>query len=333
MLGYIVKRILRSIPQFFLLSILCFVIIQLPPGDFLTERLQRLEALGTEFDQETIERWREYYGLDQPMYVQYLKWIWRILTRFDFGYSHTRNEPVLDIIAGRVPLTFAIALGAAITTWIIAIPIGIFVSVRQYSIFDYFFTILGFIGLAVPGFLLAMVVMYFAYTKFGIKVGGLFSSEMRLEPWSWAKFVDLMQHIWVPVLLIGIGGTAGMIRTLRATMLDELRKQYVTVARSKGLSEFQVLMRYPVRLAINPIISGLMWLLPYLFSGGLIVEIVLNLPTAGPSMYEALTSQDMYLAGSYMLIIGVLTSLGGLLSDILLAVVDPRIRFESVETL
>jgi peptide/nickel transport system permease protein len=331
MLSYIVKRILRMIPQLLLLSILCFIIIQLPPGDFLTEMLERLEAIGSDFDQAQVERWREYYGLNQPMYVQYLKWIWRIVTRGDFGYSHTRNEPVLDIIAGRIPLTFAIALGAAIITWIIAIPIGIFVAVHQYSVFDYSFTVLGFIGLAVPGFLLAMVVMYFAYTELGIRVGGLFSSDMRLEPWSWAKFVDLLQHIWVPILLIGIGGTAGMIRTLRATMLDELRKQYVTVARAKGLAEFQVLVRYPVRLAINPIISGLMWLLPYLFSGGVIVEIVLNLPTAGPSMYSALTGQDMYLAGSYMLIIGLLTSLGALVSDILLAVVDPRIRFGGVE--
>ncbi len=328
MLGYIVKRILRSIPQFFLLSILCFVIIQLPPGDFLTERLQRLEAIGTEFDQEQIERWREYYGLNQPMYVQYLKWIWRIVTRLDFGYSHTRNEPVRDIIAGRVPLTFAIALGAAITTWIIAIPIGILAAVRQYSIFDYFFTVLGFIGLAVPGFLLAMVVMYFAYTKFGIKVGGLFSSDMRLEPWSWAKFVDLLQHIWVPVVLIGIGGTAGMIRTLRATMLDELRKQYVTVARSKGLSEFQVLMRYPVRLAINPIISGMMWLLPYLFSGGVIVEIVLNLPTLGPLWLEALKRQDMYMAGTGIVFFSLFIMLGNLLADVALSVADPRIRLD-----
>jgi peptide/nickel transport system permease protein len=331
MLSFIVSRILRMIPQLFLISLLAFIIIQLPPGDYLTERLNRLRNSGSRMDQNEVERWERYYGLDQPMYVQYLRWVGKIVTQFDFGYSHQRNERVKDIIADRIPLTLAITLGAVLLTYIIAIPIGIFVAVRQYSIADYIFTALGFIGLAVPGFLLAMVVMYYAYTRFGIKVGGLFSPEYVLEPWSWAKVKDLLQHIWVPVILIGIVGTAGTIRTLRATMLDELRKQYVTVARAKGLTEFQVLMRYPVRLAINPIISSSMWLVPWLFSGGMIVEIVLNLPTAGPSMYGALMGQDMYLAGSYILIIGALTSLGALLSDILLAVVDPRIRFGGVE--
>jgi peptide/nickel transport system permease protein len=333
MLNYIVMRLLRMIPQLFLISLLAFIIIQLPPGDYLTERLNRLRQSGTILDEAEVARWERYYGLDRPMYQQYLRWVWRIISEFDFGYSHHRNEPVRDIIADRVPLTLAITIGSVFLTYIMAIPIGIFVAVKQYSIADYFFTALGFIGLAVPGFLLAMVVMYYAYTRFGIKVGGLFSPEYVLEPWSWDKVKDLLQHIWVPVVLIGIVGTAGTIRTLRATMLDELRKQYVTVARAKGLSEFQVLMRYPVRLAINPIISSSMWLLPWLFSGGMIVEIVLNLPTAGPSMYSALMGQDMYLAGSYIVIIGALTSLGALISDLLLAVVDPRIRFGSVEGL
>ncbi len=331
MLSFIVMRLMRMIPQLFLISIVAFVIIQLPPGDYLTEHLNRLRESGQELDEAEIRRWEETYGLDKPMYVQYLKWIGNIITRFDFGYTFQWNKPVNEVIASRMWLTFVIALGSAIFTWAIAIPIGIFVAVKQYSLADYFFTFLGFIGLAVPGFLLAMVIMYVAYTKFGIRVGGLFSPEYQLEAWSWAKFVDLLQHIWVPIVLLGIGGTAGMIRTMRATMLDELRKQYVTVARSKGLSEYQVLLRYPVRLAINPIISGAMWLIPYLFSGGIIVEIVLNLPTAGPAMYRSLMGQDMYLAGSYILIIGVLTSLGALVSDILLAVVDPRIRFGSVE--
>lgn len=331
MLSFIVMRLMRMIPQLFLISIVAFVIIQLPPGDYLTEHLNRLRESGQELDEAEIRRWEETYGLDKPMYVQYLKWIGNIITRFDFGYTFQWNKPVNEVIASRMWLTFVIALGSAIFTWVIAIPIGIFVAVKQYSLADYFFTFLGFIGLAVPGFLLAMVIMYVAYTRFGIRVGGLFSPEYQLEAWSWAKFVDLLQHIWVPIVLLGIGGTAGMIRTMRATMLDELRKQYVTVARSKGLSEYQVLLRYPVRLAINPIISGAMWLIPYLFSGGIIVEIVLNLPTAGPAMYRSLMGQDMYLAGSYILIIGVLTSLGALVSDILLAVVDPRIRFGSVE--
>ena len=331
MLEFIIMRLLRMVPQLFIISIIAFVVIQLPPGDYLEQHLNRLRESGRTIDEVEIRRWEETYGLDKPMYVQYLKWIGNIITKFDFGYTFQWNKPVNEVIASRMWLTFVIALGSAIFTWVVAIPIGIYVAVKQYSIADYLFTFLGFIGLAVPGFLLAMVIMYFAFTKFGIRVGGLFSPEYQLEPWSWEKFVDLLQHVWVPILLLGIGGTAGMIRTMRATMLDELRKQYVTVARSKGLSEYQMLMRYPVRLAINPIISGAMWLIPYLFSGGIIVEIVLNLPTAGPAMYRSLMGQDMYLAGSYILIIGALTSVGALISDIVLAVVDPRIRFGSVE--
>jgi len=331
MLEFIIMRLLRMVPQLFIISIIAFVVIQLPPGDYLEQHLNRLRESGRTIDEVEIRRWEETYGLDKPMYVQYLKWIGNIITKFDFGYTFQWNKPVNEVIASRMWLTFVIALGSAIFTWVVAIPIGIYVAVKQYSIADYLFTFLGFIGLAVPGFLLAMVIMYFAFTKFGIRVGGLFSPEYQLEPWSWEKFVDLLQHVWVPILLLGIGGTAGMIRTMRATMLDELRKQYVTVARSKGLSEYQMLMRYPVRLAINPIISGAMWLIPYLFSGGIIVEIVLNLPTAGPAMYRSLMGQDMYLAGSYILIIGALTSVGALVSDIVLAVVDPRIRFGSVE--
>jgi peptide/nickel transport system permease protein len=307
------------------------VIIQLPPGDYLTEHLNRLRESGQELDEAEIRRWEEMYGLDQPMHMQYLKWIWNIVTKLDFGYTFQWNRPVKDVIMSRMGLTFLIALGSALFTWIIAIPVGIFVAVRQYSIADYFFTFMGFIGLAVPGFLLAMVLMYFAYTKFGLKVGGLFSPEYQLEGWSWGKVVDMLKHMIVPIILLGIGGTANTIRTLRATMLDELRKQYVTVARAKGLSELQMLIHYPVRLAINPIISGVMWLIPWLFSGGTVVEIVLNLPTAGPALYRSLMGQDMYLAGSYILIIGAATAFGSLISDILLGVTDPRIRFERAE--
>jgi len=331
MLSYILMRIVRMIPQIFLISILAFVVIQLPPGDYLEQHLNRLRESGREIDEAEIRRWEEMYGLDKPMYVQYAKWIWNIVTKFDFGYTFQWNKPVKEVIMSRMWLTFLIALGSAAFTWLVAIPIGIFVAVKQYSVFDYFFTFLGFIGLAVPGFLLAMVLMYVAYTKFGIKVGGLFSPEYQLQGWSWAKVVDMLKHMWLPVILLGIGGTAGMIRTLRATMLDELRKQYVTVARAKGLSEIAVLVKYPVRLAINPIISGIMWLLPWLFSGGTVVEIVMNLPTAGPALYRSLMGQDMYLAGSYILITGTLTTLGSLLSDVLLATIDPRIRFGAME--
>ena len=331
MLSYILMRIVRMIPQIFLISILAFVVIQLPPGDYLEQHLNRLRESGREIDEAEIRRWEEMYGLDKPMYVQYAKWIWNIVTKFDFGYTFQWNKPVKEVIMSRMWLTFLIALGSAAFTWLVAIPIGIFVAVKQYSVFDYFFTFLGFIGLAVPGFLLAMVLMYVAYTKFGIKVGGLFSPEYQLQGWSWAKVVDMLKHMWLPVILLGIGGTAGMIRTLRATMLDELRKQYVTVARAKGLSEIAVLVKYPVRLAINPIISDIMWLLPWLFSGGTVIESVKNPPTAGPALYRSLMGQDMYLAGSYILITGTLTTLGSLLSDVLLATIDPRIRFGAME--
>ncbi|MCS7222636.1 MAG: ABC transporter permease [Anaerolineae bacterium] len=332
MLGYIVKRLLRMIPQVFLISVLAFIIIQLPPGDYLTEYLNRLRASGVTIDQYEVERFTKMYGLDRPMHEQYLKWITNIVTRFDFGYSFDWQKPVSEVITARIGTTFFIAFLSFIVCWSFAIPVGIYVAVRQYSIADYFFTFLGFIGLATPGFLLALVIMYVAYAHFGIRVGGLFSPEFEPLPWSWAKFVDMLKHLWLPVIVLAIGGTANLIRTVRATMLDELRKPYVTVARAKGLSEFDVLMRYPVRIAINPILSTFGWLLVWFFSGGMVVEIVLNLNTAGPVLWRALMRQDMYTAGAYTLIIGTLTALGSLISDILLAIVDPRIRFGGVES-
>ena len=331
MLSYIIKRLLRMVPELFLISILAFTIIQLPPGDYLTEYLNRLRASGATVDQYDVERFTRMYGLDRPMHVQYLRWITNIVTRLDFGYSFEWGKPVKEVIGDRMPLTFLIALFAWLVSWGIAIPIGIFSAVKQYSITDYFFTLMGFFGLAVPPFLLALVIMYVAFDRFGIRVGGLFSPEYQLQGWSLAKFVDMLQHIWLPVLLLAIVGTANIMRTMRATMLDELRKQYVTVARAKGLSEWRVLLSYPVRLAINPILSQTFYVLPWLFSGGMVIEIVLNLPTAGPAMWISLMVQDMYLAGSYILILGALTALGGLISDILLAAVDPRIRFGGVE--
>jgi peptide/nickel transport system permease protein len=269
--------------------------------------------------------------MDKPMYQRYLLWVSNIVTKGDFGYSYTFEKPVSQVITERMGYTFAIALASAIFTWVVAIPIGIFAAVKQYSIADYVITFLTFVGLAVPAFFLAMIIMYVALTRFDIRVGGLFSQEYMVQPWSWGKFLNLLSNLWLPIILLGTGGVAGTIRTMRAMMLDELRKQYVTVARAKGLSEFQVIMRYPVRLAINPILSGLMWLLPWLFSGGIILEIVLNLPTAGPALYASLRQQDMYMAGAYVLIIGVLTAISALFSDILLAVSDPRIRFGGVE--
>lgn len=332
MLSFIIRRLLRMIPQIFLISLLAFIIIQLPPGDYLTEYLNRLRATGVSVDQYEVERFTRMYGLDRPMYEQYVRWITNIVTKFNFGYSFEWQKPVNDVITARIGMTFFIAFLSFVVCWAFAIPVGIYVAVKQYSIADYFFTFLGFIGLATPGFLLALVIMYVAFANFGIKVGGLFSPEFETLPWSWAKFVNLLSHLWLPVLILAIGGTANLVRTMRATMLDELRKQYVTVARAKGLSEFAVLMRYPARIAINPILSQTFYVLPWLFSGGMVVEIVLNLNTAGPVLWRALIRQDMYTAGAYIVIIGTLTALGSLVSDILLAVVDPRIRFGGLES-
>jgi peptide/nickel transport system permease protein len=332
MLSYIIGRFLRIIPQMILISILAFIIIQLPPGDYLTTQIQRLEASGVQVNQDQVKLLTATYGLDQPMYLQYIKWIGNIVTHLDFGYSFLWGQPVNDVLLNRMGMTFFISFLAFVVCWGLAIPIGILVAVKQYSITDYFFTFLGFIGLATPGFLLALVLMYIFSAKLGIKVGGLFSPEMMLQPMGLAKFLDLLKHVWLPVLILALGGTATLIRTMRATMLDELRKQYVTVARAKGLSALKVILLYPVRIAINPILSTFGWLLVWFFSGGTVVEIVMNLDTAGPVLWRSLINQDMYVAGAYIVIIGFLTALGSLLSDLLLAMNDPRIRFGAMES-
>lgn len=331
MLGYIVKRVLRMIPLLFLLSILAFTIIHLPPGDYVTEYIANLGQSGASVDESEIARLRQTYGLDRPVHEQYLLWMSNILLRGDFGLSFQWNKPVAEVITERMLLTFLIALCTTAFVWIVAIPIGIYVSVHQYTLSDYVFTLLGFIGLAIPSFLLALLVMYLAYSQLGVKVSGLYAPEYELAPWSFEKIQSMVGRIWVPILILGVGGMAQLIRTMRATMLDELRKPYVTVARAKGLSEFALLIRYPVRIAINPLISTIGWLLPWFVSGGTIVEIVLNLPTAGPVLWNALKLQDMYLAGSYILLIGAMTMIGSLLSDILLAWLDPRIRLGQAE--
>jgi peptide/nickel transport system permease protein len=330
-LSYILQRILRALPQLVLISLLAFVIIQLPPGDIVTYQIQRLEASGVEVSEAQALALKRQYGMDRAMPVRYVLWITNIVTRFDFGYSYTFEKPVSQVIMERMGYTFAIALFAHIFTWSVAIPIGIYVAVKQYSIADYLVTFVTFIGLAVPAFFLALVIMYVALTRFGIRFGGLFSPEYLVQPWSWGKFLNLLSNMWLPIILLGTGGVAGTIRTMRAMMLDELRKQYVTVARAKGLAELVVIMRYPVRLAINPILSSVMWLLPWLFSGGSLVEIVLNLPTAGPALLASLRQQDMYMAGAYIVIVGALTVVSAIFSDILLAASDPRIRFGGVE--
>ena len=327
MIKYIIKRVLYMIPTLIGISMLSFFIIQLPPGDYLTSKIAGMTEQGETIDMATLEVMKSRYGLDQPKIVQYWKWISGIVLRGDFGESFEWNLPVTQMIWGRVGLTFALSFITLIFIWAIAFPVGIYSAVRKYSIGDYCFTFFGFIGLAIPNFLFALTLMYIAFSKFGLSVGGLFSPRFQEAPWSWAKFVDLMQHIWIPMIVLGLSGTASLIRTMRANLMDELKKPYVETARAKGLTEGRLLVKYPVRVALNPFISTVGWILPTLVSGSTVVSIVLNLPTTGPLLLRSLQSQDMYLAGSFILLLSTLTVIGTLLSDILLALADPRIRF------
>jgi len=326
MLRYILQRILLFIPTVFVISVVTFVLIQLPPGDYITVYAAQLEASGQEVSEQLLTALRGRYGLDQPFYIQYAKWIGNIVLYGDFGQSMQWNRPVADLIWERLWWTIALSIGTLIFTWIVAFPIGIYSATHQYSVADYIFTFIGFFGQGVPDFLLALVLMWLGYTWFGVEVGGLFSAAYKDAPWSMAKFADLLRHLWVPVVVLGIAGTAGLIRTMRANLLDELRKPYVVTARAKGMKERALIWKYPVRVALNPFISGLAYVLPGLVSGATIISVVLSLPTTGPMMLRALMSQDMYLAGSFLLLLSTLTVLGTLVSDILLAWVDPRIR-------
>jgi len=327
-LQYIIQRVLQFIPLLAVISVLTFALIELPPGDYLTMHIIQLEQQGTQVSEDEIERLKLQYGLDKPVHMRYLLWIWNIIRYGNFGRSFQWNQPVSEVIGERLALTIVISLTTLVFVWGVSIPVGIYAATHQYSLFDYLFTFLGFIGLAVPNFLLALVLMYLAFTKLGISVTGLFSPEYADAPWTWAKAWDMFQRLWVPVIVIGTAGTASLIRVMRGTMLDELRKQYVTTARAKGVSERRLLFKYPVRIAINPMISTIGWLLPGIISGSAITSIVLNLPTTGPILLRALMYQDMYLAGSFVMILSTLTITGTLISDILLAVVDPRIRYE-----
>jgi peptide/nickel transport system permease protein len=319
------------IPLLFVISIITFALIELPPGDYLSTYITQVEAAsGQRLTPEEITEIRRFYGLDKPVYVRYFVWIGKVLTG-DLGRSFEHNRQVTEILAERVPLTVVVSLSSLVFAWVVSIPIGVYSAVRQYSPFDYVFTFVGFIGLATPPFLLALVVMWFAFSKLGISATGLFSSEFVGAPWSFAKFVDLLKHLWIPMLIIGLESTARLIRVMRGNLLDELRKQYVITARSKGLKENTVIFRYPVRVAINPLISTITWLLPRVVSGGALVAIVLNLQTVGPLLLNSILTQDMYLAASIVLVLSVLTVLGSLLSDILLAALDPRIRFEGAD--
>jgi peptide/nickel transport system permease protein len=322
---YILRRFLASIATLCALSVVTYIIIDLPPGDFITTYVSQLRHRGDPIDQTTIEALRQRYGFDQPLAVRYGKWVVNIL-QGDFGRSFLYNQPVAELIGERVLLTIVVSGVTLLVSWAIAFPIGIYSALRPYSPGDYLFTFIGFIGLAVPGFLLTLIVMYVGFRYFGVTIGGLFSPEYVNAPWSAGRVMDLFQNMGIPVLILGLGGTAELIRVLRANLLDELNKPYVTTARAKGLRERYLIVNHPLRVALNPFLSTAGWMLPELVSGSVIVASILGLPLMGPLLLEALTSQDMYLAGALILLFGVLTIVGTLLSDLLLAWIDPRVR-------
>jgi peptide/nickel transport system permease protein len=327
MLRFLIKRVISLIITLFAVSLVAFAIIQLPPGDFLTSYMTNLAADGQATNQQTLDTLRERYGLDQPVTVQYQRWMSNILLRGEFGQSFEWNRPVEEVLWSRMGMTITLSIATLMLTWMIALPIGIYSAVRQYSTGDYVATLIGFIGVAVPDFLISLVLMYIAFKYFNQSVGGLFSPEYENAAWSFKRLIDLLSHLWLPMVIIGLSGTASLIRVMRANLLDELRKPYVIAARARGLSETRAILKYPVRVALNPFISTVGWVLPSLVSGSIIVAVVLSLPTAGPLLLRSLLSQDMYLAGAFILLLSVLTMLGTLISDLLLALVDPRIRY------
>ncbi|HZO40316.1 MAG TPA: ABC transporter permease [Methylomirabilota bacterium] len=327
MLAYIGRRALLAVFTVWAISMLAFAIIQLPPGDYVSSYIAQMAAMGSVVSDEEAQTLRIQYGLGQPIYVQYWKWMKQI-AEGNFGFSMEWRRPVTEVIGERLWLTVIVAVSALILTWVLALPIGIYSAVRQYSLGDYAATFIGFIGLAVPNFLLALVILYFGFTLFNANIGGLFSPELQDAPWSWARVWDLAKHLPIPALILGLAGTAQQIRIMRANLLDELRKPYVVTARSKGLPEPRVIVKYPVRLALNPFASTIGYTLPYIVSGSIIVSLVLGLPTVGPLLLKALISQDMFLAGTIVLMLGLMTVIGTLISDILLVWIDPRIRLE-----
>jgi len=327
MFQYIIKRLLLLPLLLFIFSIFAFFIIQAPPGDFVTAYIAELATSGSSMDRAQIDALRQLYGLDQPIYIQYLKWMGRVLTG-DLGVSLDWMRPNTELIGERLLLTVALGLFTFGFTWVMAIPIGILSATRQYSFFDYFFTVFNYVGVATPTFMTALVLMWLAFSHFGLSVTGLFSPEYVDAPWTWGRVLDLLKHIWLPAVILGADGTARLARVMRANLLDELQKPYMEMARAKGLSEWRLVIKYPVRLAINPLVSTIGWYLPLLFSGSVIVATVMNLPTIGPMLLRALTVQDMFLAGSIILIYCGLAIIGTLISDILLVWLDPRIRME-----
>ncbi len=327
MLSYTARRILIMIPTLIAISMIVFVIIQLPPGDYLETYLNELKAQGEQVNPERIQFLKEAYGLDKPVYEQYLVWVFGLL-QGDLGYSFEFELPVSEVVGNRLWLSMLLSISTIIFTWLVAFPIGIYSAVRQYSLTDYTLTFIGFLGLATPNFLLALVMMYLFNVQFGISIGGLMDEQFIDQPWSLAKATSVLEHLIVPVIVIGTAGTASLIRTLRANLLDELQKQYVVTGRAKGLPPLKLLFKYPLRIALNPFVADIGNILPRIISGAVLVSVVMNLPTTGPMLLRALQSQDMYLAGSFLMFLSLLVVIGTFLSDLALAALDPRIRLE-----
>jgi len=327
MLAYLVRRAFLAVLTMWAVSVLSFVVIQLPPGDYITSYIAQMSASGSFVSMQEAEALREQYGLNRPLYIQYIRWM-QMVFRGNFGMSLEYGRPVSEVIGDRLWLTMVVSVAAIIFTWFVALPIGIYSAVRQYSIGDYIATFVGFIGLAVPSFMLALILMYLGFTLFNANIGGLFSDEFAEAAWSLGKLWDLTQHLPLPAIILGLAGTAQLIRIMRANLLDELGKPYVVTARARGLSESRLIVKYPVRVALNPFASTIGYLLPYVVSGSIIVSLVLSLPTVGPLLLKALIAQDMFLAGTIVLLLGIMTVIGTFLSDLLLIWVDPRIRFE-----
>ncbi|MUL42654.1 ABC transporter permease [Streptomonospora sp. PA3] len=331
MRALLIRRFIYMVPTLFAISLVSFLIIQLPPGNYITTYVAELSARGQSVDQTQIRALEERYGLNDPVFVQYLRWIGGIVMNGDFGQSFLYQREVSTLIWDRIGISVALALATIVVSWGLAIPIGIYSAVRQHSVGDYVFTFIGFIGLATPNFMLALIFVWIAFAYFGESMGGIVSPEFADSAWNLGKVLDVVSNLWMPVLIIGTAGTAVLIRVLRANLLDELRKPYVTTARAKGLPEWRVILKYPVRMALSPFISTVGWVLPTIVGGEVMVSIVLSLDTTGPLLLQALRNQDMYLAGAFILVLGALTLIGTLISDLLLAWWDPRIRHAQAE--
>ena len=325
--SYIIRRLLIMVPTVALIAVLTFIVVELPPGDYASRVAEAMEQRGENIDMEYIQAIRELYRLDDPTFVRFFRWLGGFMTG-DMGYSIEYRMPVRNVFRDRFPITILLSIASMLFTWAVAFPIGLYSAVRQYSFGDYFWSVVGFFGLSVPNFLLALVLMFYSAKYFGGAIGGLFSKEFQDAAWSIPKVVNMMQNLAIPVIVIGTASTAGLIRILRANLLDELKRPYVELARAKGLTERRLIVKYPLRIAINPFLSGAGSILPGLISGAVITEIVLDLPAMGPVFLRAIRAEDMQLVSSYMLILGILTVIGTLLSDLLLAVADPRIRYE-----